>query len=450
MDGQKNSSDLYGRGDVLKLILPLIIEQVLAISIGLADTMMVSSVSEEAMSAVSVVDSINILLINIFSALATGGTIIIARHLGSGENKLANKAAGQLFIAVFALSAIVAAGAVISNEHLLRFVYGNLEEDVMTNCVKYFFWSALSYPFLALYNAGAAILRSENRSKVTMYVSIGSNVINVAGNAVLIYGFSLGVTGAAVASLVSRAAGAAASILLVSKGKIGPVRINGIRDFIPDLSMIRRILRIGVPTGLENGMFQVGKILVQRIVTLGGTVSMAANSATSSLANMLLIPASAIGLGLITISGQCLGAGRVEEAKMHTKKLVINAYVMTGVLSATLLLTQKWIFMVYNLSEQTTNLASVLITSYAIASSVLWPISFVLPNTLRAAGDVSFTMRVSMLSMWIFRIGFSYFFYYVLGLGTLSVWLAMYCDWIVRVSFFIPRISGDKWLKHKV
>ncbi|MBE6550836.1 MAG: MATE family efflux transporter [Ruminococcaceae bacterium] len=451
MDNSLQTADkpLFDRRAVVKLILPLIIEQFLGVAIGLADTMMVSSVSEAAMSAVSVVDSVNLLLITIFSALATGGAIITSRHIGSGEKDLARKAASQLVTAVAFLSVILSAVTVILNKTILTTVYGALSEDVLAFSMKYFFWSAMSYPFIAVFNAGAAILRSQGRSSVTMYVSAASNIINVAGNAILIYVFDLDVVGAAIASLISRAAGAVVTMYILSR-RNGQVYFSNIRDFIPDIPMILRILRIGVPTGLENGMFQIGKILVQGIVTLGGTSSIAANSAANSLASVLLIPPAAVGLGLVTISGQCLGAGRVEETRAHTKRLVLFSNLSVAVLGTLLLIFRGPVFYVFNLSPETTQIANVLITTYCIVTMIMWPEAFVLPNTLRAAGDVRFTMMTSVISMWTARIGLSYIFFYFFHLGTLSVWLAMYCDWIVRVALFIPRFMGKKWLSHKV
>ena len=412
---------LFDRKAVIRLILPLIIEQLLGVSIGLADTLMVSSVSEEAMSAVSVVDTVNILIITIFSALATGGAIITSRHIGSGEKDLARKAASQLVTAVAALSLLLGAVTIILNRTILT----------------------------AVYNAGAAILRSQGRSSATMYISAAANIINVIGNAVLIYVFHLDVVGAAIASLVSRAAGAVATMYILSR-KGGDVRFDNIRDFFPDISMIVRILRLGIPTGLENSMFQIGKILVQGIVTLGGTASIAANSAANSLASVLLIPPAAVSLGLVTISGQCLGAGRVEETRAHTKKLLLFSNLAVAVLGTLLLIFRGPVFDIFNLSQETTEIANVLITTYCIVTMIMWPEAFVLPNTLRAAGDVRFTMMTSIISMWTARIGLSYIFFYFFHLGTLSVWLGMYCDWIVRVALFIPRFMGEKWLRHKV
>ncbi|MEA4833220.1 MAG: MATE family efflux transporter [Oscillospiraceae bacterium] len=443
------SKQIFPRPAVIKLVLPLIVEQFLAISIGLADSVMVASVGEDAMSAISVVDSINILLINIFAALATGGAIIASQYLGRNDEASARKAAKQLISATFLLSIVIAVLSLCLNEWLLRSIFGRTEESVMRYCVKYFFWSALSYPFIAVYNGGAAILRSMGNSKSTMFVSVAVNIINVCGNALLIYGFSMGVSGAAIASLAARAVGAAA-VLLILRDPHKPIYIDSLNGFIPEFCMTKRILSLGIPTGLENGMFQVGKILVQRLVTLGGTSAIAANAATGSLANMLLIPASAIGLALITINGQCVGAGEYRQAKNHTKKLMICSYISIAALAFICIIFMGPLLTLYNLKPDTTILTKQLLTTYCIASSLMWPMAFVLPNTLRAAGDVKFTMRVSVFSMWIFRIGFAYLFVYIFNLGTLSVWLAMYCDWVVRSSFFLPRILGTKWMSHRV
>ena len=305
---------MFSRRDLWRLILPLVIEQLLAVTIGMADTVMVASVGEAAVSGISLVDSVNILLINIFSALATGGAIIAAQYIGREDRENACAAAKQLLLASTAVSLVIMAGCMFFQRPLLTLIFGQIEPLVMDNANTYFFLSALSYPFLAVYNSGAALFRSMNNSKISMVTSVGMNLINIAGNALTIYGFHMGVTGAGLSSLISRAAGAAAMLVLLQNPH-NLIHIEHI--WKPELRprMIRNILQIGIPNGLENGMFQIGKILVQSLIASFGTAAIAANAVASSVASLAQIPGGAIGLGMITVVGQCVGARDYRQAR---------------------------------------------------------------------------------------------------------------------------------------
>ena len=435
--------------DLRKLILPLIVEQFLAVTIGMADTIMVASTGEAAMSSVSLVDAINILLINIFSALATGGAIVASQYLGREDNKRANVAAKQLLLVTTAMSVFIMAVCLIGRNPILDLIFGKIEPEVMDNCRVYFFWSALSYPFLAVYNAGAALYRSMGNSKVSMLTSTLMNAINIAGNALLIFGFHMGVAGAAIASLFARMVGAVLITCLL-RFKPHVIQLEAVfkLDFQPE--MIKNILKFGVPTGLENGMFQIGRLMTQGLVATFGLTATTANAIGMSLSAFPQIPGTAIGLAMVTVVGQCIGARRQEEAKRYTLKLTGLAYLAMGALNLVMLALLPVVIGIYNPSPATAALARELML-YCIACTILlWPASFVLPNGLRAAGDVRFTMTVSIVSMWVFRIGFSYLLAKGLQMGVLGVWIAMTIDWAFRILCFAIRFFRGKWMNKQL
>lgn len=440
---------MFTAKDLRKLILPLIVEQFLAVTIGMADTIMVASTGEAAMSSVSLVDAINILLINIFSALATGGAIVASQYLGREDNKRANVAAKQLLLVTTAMSAFIMAVCLIGRNPILDLIFGKIEPEVMDNCRVYFFWSALSYPFLAVYNAGAALYRSMGNSKVSMLTSTLMNAINIAGNALLIFGFHMGVAGAAIASLFARMVGAVLITCLL-RFKPHVIQLEAVfkLDFQPE--MIKNILKFGVPTGLENGMFQIGRLMTQGLVATFGLTATTANAIGMSLSAFPQIPGTAIGLAMVTVVGRCIGARRQEEAKRYTLKLTGLAYLAMGALNLVMLALLPVVIGIYNPSPATAALARELML-YCIACTILlWPASFVLPNGLRAAGDVRFTMTVSIVSMWAFRIGFSYLLAKGLQMGVLGVWIAMTIDWAFRILCFAIRFFRGKWMNKQL
>lgn len=440
---------MFSRKQLARLIIPLVIEQVLAVTIGMADTMMVASVGEAAVSGISLVDSINILLINVFSALATGGAVVASQYLGRREEKNARIAAKQLVYATLALSAGIMILSLVTRNGLLRLIFGQISDDVMQNAQIYFLLSALSYPFLAVYNSGAALFRSMGNSKVSMYTSALMNLVNVVGNAILIFGAHMGVAGAATATLVSRILGAVIMMLLLRNREL-PIYIE--RMFHPEIhmGMIKNILRIGVPNGLENGMFQVGKILVQGLIATFGTAAIAANAVANNLACMAIIPGSAIGLAMITVVGQCVGANDFEQAKRYTLKLTGLTYVCMAALNLLILLSSSFLIGIYQLSPDTSRMAIELIVFHCFACAAIWPAAFTIPNGLRAANDVRFTMLTSIFSMWIFRIGFSYILGQWLNMGVLGVWVAMSIDWVFRAILFVVRLCRGKWMYRQI
>ena len=427
-----------------KLIIPLIIEQFLAVTIGMADTVMVASAGEAAVSAISLVDSITVLIVQVFASFATGGAVVSSQYLGRKDYASANIAAKQLLILSLVVSLSLMAVCLPSRGAIIRLIFGSIDADVMANAVTYFIFVLFSLPFLAVYNSCAALFRSMGNSKVSLAVSILMNIINICGNAYFIFGLGLGVTGAGLATMLSRIIGSLIMVVLISNRE-NSIFVYKLWKFEWKGDMIKRILRIGVPNGIEGSVFQVGKLLVQGITASFGTASLAANAIANSVGSFANIPGSALGLASITVVGQCVGAQQTDQAVYYSKKLLGYTYFAMGLIVAPIFFLATGIVQIFNLSAEATLMATQVIKTCMAASILFWPTAFTLPNFLRAAGDAKYTMVVSMFSMWVFRVGMSYLIAVQLGFGLLGVWYAMYIDWIFRSICFIVRFARGKW-----
>ncbi len=440
---------LFTNKTLRKLILPLIVEQVLSISVGMIDTMMISQCGEAAISGVSLVDMVNHWLITVLAALATGGAVIVSQYIGRKERDSACRAAGQLITVTTVISVCIAAICLFLRKPILSLLFGEIEDDVMGHALTYFRISAFSYPFLALYNACAALFRSIGNAKISMFVSLGMNVVNVVGNAILIFGCDLGVAGAAYATLFSRAAAAVVMfVLLYPEKNLVYLRAKAIFRF--DARDVLRILRIACPSGIENGIFQFGRVLVVSIIAGFGTTQIAANAVANNLDAMGCIAGQAMNLAMITVVGQCLGAGDTVQAEFYAHKLMKITYAATAAINLTIFANLGWILDIYDLSAEAWLLALVLICIHNGFAMVFWPLSFTLPNVLRAGGDVRFPMVVAVFSMIVFRIVFSVILGVWGGLGAVGVWIAMVFDWIFRTTNFVIRFKKGKWKTMKV
>lgn len=446
---EQKTSPLFSSQDLRRLILPLIAEQFLAVTVGMADTVMVANVGEAAVSGISIVDQINTLLIQVFAALATGGAVVASQYLGRRDRENAVASAKQLFYVTLVLSCAIGAVCVAFNAQLLHAIYGSVEPDVMREAETYFWISALSYPFIAVYNAGAALFRSMGNSRVSLAAALMMNIINIGGNAALIYGFGWGVAGAATASLFSRLA-AAVLVVGLLMNRAHPIYFDRLWQPCYDAGMVKSILRVGVPTGLENGMFQIGKLLVAGIITAYGTSSITANAICNNISSINNIPGSAIGLAAVTVVGQCIGAGDTAQARSYARRLLGLTHLTMFLTSAAVFLFSPFMVEFYAMQAATTSLALRIIRINCVFCALIWPPSFMLPQALRAAGDAKYPMVVSMFSMWIFRVGFSVVLGTWMGLGLMGVWFAMFIDWVVRDIFFIARFLSGKWLTKKV
>ena len=383
-DASTTSRPLFNRQQLISLFLPLVAEQALSISIGLADTLMVSSVGEAAVSGVSLVDSFNVLMIQLLSALATGGAVVASQYIGHREPKRAKASAAQIMFIMISLSVVTAV------------------------------------------------------------------IVAVGRHAILIYGFGMGVMGAATASLVSRMIACFTVMFLLQKPDCA-LRIDHLTDLKPDLDLIKRILKVGIPAGIENGMFQIGKLSVSSLTSTLGTAAIAANAVAGNISSFLNVPASAVGIGALTVVGQCLGAGEKAQAKRYSRLLLLTAYAGDWVMNLSgLFFLNKLALSWFNLSPDAYGMALELMVWFNAVSLILWPSSFTLPNILRAAGDAAFTMTVSVISMWVFRVAFCYLMVLKFHCGLLFIWLGMFLDWAMRSLFFCVRFVRGRWMEQKV
>lgn len=443
---QDRSHYLFSNRELANLIGPLVIEQLLAVFVGMADSIMVANVGEAAVSGVSLVDNIMILIINIFAALATGGAVVAGQYIGRKDEKSACKAATQLvwFVSLSAVAIMIL--VYFGKDIILNQVFGHITAEVKGHADIYLLIVTASIPFIALYNGGAAIFRAMGNSQVSMRVSLLMNAINVTGNAILVFGLRIGTAGVAIPTLISRMVAAIViTVLLCNQTRI--LHIERTLKIRFDGRMIRKILAIGVPNGLENSMFQLGKILVLSLVSTFGTYAIAANAVSNAIALFQILPGMAISLAITTVISQCVGANDYEQVHYYLKKLLAIIYVAMVGTVALIFLVLPLILKAYNLSDQTAAAATNIIHFHGISAMIIWPLSFALPAAYRAAGDAKACMYTSIVSMWIFRIGFSYLVGKYMGLGVFGVWVAMVIDWVVRAICFIIRYFNGKW-KH--
>ena len=434
---------------IRNLLIPVVLEQLLNSIMGTADTMMVSNVGSAAISAVSLVDSINVLVIQAFSALAAGGAIVCAQYIGQRNKEKANESARQVLFIITAISAAVSLLCLVFQKPLLRLIFGSVEAEVMRASETYFFYTALSFPFIAAYDSAASIFRAQDNTKGPMLISMISNVMNIAGNAVMIWGFHMGVAGAALSTLISRVFCAVVVLIQLRKDRQEIV----VRDYIrirPNWSMIKRILGIGIPSGVENSMFQLGKLAIQSTVSTLGTAAIAAQAMTNILENLNGIAAIGVGVGLMTIVGQCLGAGRQDEAVYYIKKLCVIAEVIIIISCLGVFALTKPITILGGMEKESADMCFHMMMWITIVKPLVWIMAFIPGYGLRAAGDVKFSMITSCCTMWVCRFCLCVFLIRRLGFGPMGVWIGMFADWTVRSIIFTWRFHSRKWLQHKV
>ena len=436
---------------IRNLLIPVVLEQLLNSIMGTADTMMVSNVGSAAISAVSLVDSINVLVIQAFSALAAGGAIVCAQYIGQRNKEKANESARQVLFIITAISVAVSLFCLVFQKPLLRLIFGSVEEKVIRASEIYFFYTALSFPFIAAYDSAASIFRAQDNTRGPMTISMISNVMNIAGNAIMIWAFHMGVAGAALSTLISRIFCAVVVLIQLRKEREGQEIV--VRDYFkirPNWSMIKRILGIGIPSGVENSMFQLGKLAIQSTVSTLGTAAIAAQAMTNILENLNGIAAIGVGVGLMTIVGQCLGAGRKDEAVYYIKKLCVIAEIVVLTSCLIVFALTKPVTILGGMEKESADMCFHMVMWITIMKPLVWTMAFVPGYGLRAAGDVKFSMITSCCTMWACRFCLCVFLIRVMGFGPMGVWIGMFADWTVRSIIFTWRFHSRKWLQHKV
>lgn len=446
---QEKPTIQFDRKQLVKLCLPLIVEQILAVTVGMADMIMVSGAGEAAVSGVSLVNTISNLLIYVFEALAAGGTVVAAQAIGAKKEKTANRVANQLILVCAVTAIVIAAVCLALNRQILGLIYGNVEAAVMENAVIYFYITAFSFPFLSVYYGATALFRAMGNTKLSMYISAIMNIMNIIGNAAFVYGYHMEIAGVGLSTLISRAFAAVVVIQMLRNQSL-QIHIDRHLRLGYDWSTIKKILQIGIPSGIDSAMFQIGKLFTQSLISSFGTASVAANAAASTIELLATIPASAMGLALTTVVGQCIGARDYDGVKVYTRKMMLSAYVMLWGLNIVILLMTPMIASWYNLSAEGDYLARQLIRYHSVCCMIAWPAAFTLPSVLRAAGDVKYVMVTSIGCMWILRIALAYVIGGYLGLGVLGVWIAMTIDWVGRCVCNIGRLKFGNWRKETV
>lgn len=440
---------LFSNKALVALLIPIVVEQLLNSFMGMIDTMMVSNVGSEALSGVSLVDSVNNLIVQLFSAMATGAAIVCSHYVGMRDKEGANNAAKQVVISVGVIALVITVFGIIFKRQILGIIFGQIEPGVMENAVIYFFFTALSYPFLALFSAGSAIFRSCGNSRYPMTVSVISNVINIIGNYILIFTFDMGVTGAAIATLISRIFCMVAVYVALAKPR-QDIMVNDYMNIRPDWSLIKTILAIGIPSGIENSMFQFGKLAIQSTVSTMGTAVIAAQAMTNILEGLNGIFGLGVGMCLMTVVGQCMGAGRKEEARYYIIKLCIIAEVGITISCLLVYAMLRPVTVIAGMESTSAALCIEMMTAITIVKPLIWTGSFVPAYGLRAAGDVRFSMTTSIITMWGCRVALCIFLVRTYNMGPMAVWYGMFADWALRSVIFFSRFLSGKWMKKEV
>ena len=455
-----HSAPLFSGRALFSIIFPLILQQILSITIGTADSMMVARAGEAAVSGVSLVNTLDTLLVLVFTSLVSGGSVVVSQALGRKDFTGARTAAKQLLYASTGIALLVSVTVILCRHPLLNLLFGAVEADVMQSALGYVFFVALSFPFLAIESANAASFRAMGNSMISLLVSLMMNLINIGGNALFILVFEWGAIGAAVATLIARIVGATVLTILLHSKK-NAVYLEKLLHYKPDFRVIRSILHIGVPNGIENGMFQFGKLLTQTLISTMPTAAIAANAVANTLANIQYMTGAAFSNTMVTVVGRCIGAEEKEQAKRYARLLTVLEYLALFIMALVTVIFAKPLIAVYDLSPDSSALAYRLILYHSICAVLVWPIAFTLPSAFRASSDVRFPLVVSMFSMWTFRVALSYVFaqetvslfglitFPGLGMGVMGVWVAMTVDWLFRMVMFIWRFVSGKWLTVK-
>lgn len=440
---------MFSNKELKRMIIPLFLERFLVVLVGMADTLIVSYAGDAAVSGVSLVNQFNNIFICLFTALASGGTVVVSQYIGRKSNDSAGESASQLLMFSTIFSVLLSILVLIGNERMLRLMFGKVEDSVMSSCVTYLRISAYSYPALAVYNSGAAMFRSLGKTNVTMYLSAASNIINVVGNLIGVFILHAGVAGVAYPTLIARTFTAVViTILCFQRNNKVFYRCKWIFQWDGDL--MKRILKIAIPNGMENGVFQLVKVSLSSIVALFGTYQIAANGVAQTIWSMASLAGTTMGPVFITVIGQCMGNGDTDAADEYYKKLLKITLLFSFTWNILILLLTPLFMKFYALEQQTKQLVILLVVIHNLFNTIAYPFSSPLSEGLRAAGDVKFTMYVTVISTIAVRLLLSWILGIVLQMGAVGITIAMVCDWIFRAFVFIWRQRSGKWKKCRV
>ncbi len=440
---------MFTQKDLRRLVLPIFLDQLLLAGVGIVSTLLLSYAGEAAVSAVSLVEMLNVLIISLLLAVSTGGTVVLAQIIGSKRLEFAQKAAGQLMVLTLIVAFVFVAFVLVLGQPILNLLFGSVDPDVMRAARIYFIISSLSYPFMALYNSSAGMFRAMGNSRIPMLGSMILNISSVIGFGLAIFIFKAGITGVAIASLTSRVI-ASLFLLRLNFNPELMVSLDKKRLFIWDKVLIQRIIQVALPNSIENGVTQLGRVFLASIIALFGTAQITANGIVNSLGAFALSYSMALVFASVTVVGQCVGAKEYEQARLYAKKLMRQGQLVTLVLAVLEILLLPLLLKFYTISDEARTLTYQVMILHNTIAVLFWTPGFMLASSLRAAGDARFTMMVSLTAMFIFRIPAAYLFAVVLDFGVMGVMMAMGVDWFYRFTINQIRLKGDKWLNSLV
>ncbi|MNW35359.1 MATE family multidrug exporter [compost metagenome] len=434
---------------IIAIIIPILVDQAFIILMSLLNTAMVSSSGVAAVSAVSMVDSLNIFLINVFVAVATGGTVIVAQYKGSGNLEMVSRAASQAISAVAILSILLSSFVIVFHTPTLNLLFGNADADVLQNAKIYLIGSCISYPFIAIFQAVSGVLRGVAETRACLRLSLIMNLTFLGLNVLLITIFNMGVRGLIISMILARVLGMVTSLIYLLKYN-QTLRFKIKNALSIDFSMLKKIMFIGLPFAAEQMFFNGGKLLTQTFIVQLGTFAITVNAISGSIALVYQIGSQALSIAVVTVVGQCIGRRDIQDARKFIKSFLGLSTVFFIIGIVVLLPLFPLLMKLFSPPEEIISTIFALTLLNAIAQPFLWSCSFILPSALRAAGDSSFTSISSLLTMWLFRVILGYFLGITLNFGIMGVWVAMVAEWGIRGMIFAWRFRGDKWYAHKL
>ena len=475
MGTAKKKYTLFTARQLLWLVLPIVIEQIFSTSLGFFDSLMVSNmpaaqaVRSNASNAIGNVDYVNNLIIQLFSAFASGGAIVTSQALGAGDRVRANKVAKQLLALVVCISLGVGVFCLGLNRPLLKLLYGNVDSSTFSYQRTYFYVTAASFPFIGLFNACAALLRAQRKGFSTMASAAMSCVVNIGLNAVFLFVLDMGVLGAGLATLFCRAIPAVFMLALLSReGNV--VRVRVFERFRFDRAMITSILRLAVPSGVESALFQLGKLMTNTFVNAGvyatgaksitGVDEMGAlihiniqangNTIANQINNFASVVGGGVGTSCLTVIGQSVGAGDLDQVKYYMKRMFVISYVANGLCVGTIIALMPLLTQLYGYAEQAKAIGRQCLYFCLTLQLFTYPLSFTAPGILKATSDVKYVMYSAVISMFTMRVSLAFLlttdmFPGMPELGAMGYWIGMCSDWVLRSILFSARLLSGRW-----
>lgn len=450
MEAIDSKPPLFTNRSLFNMTLPVALDALLALVAGLLDSAMVSSSGEAAVSGISLVDSINVMFVVLFTGLGVGGAVVTTQYIGSRNYAQARASANHLVYLSAGVATAIMVVLLCFVPQMLELVYGSIATDVFGYAKTYFYITLLSYPFYAIGTTVAALLRCMAKNRQSTTLTTGVNLLNFLGNALFVYGLDMSVAGAALSTTLSRVFFAAVGLALLHRKK-DPVYFEGLLRFRIDRKMMKRIFSVGMTASVQNGLFQFGKVLLSSLISTFGTVFIAVHSVAFSILNFGWTLVGTYSTVALTVVGQCIGAGEPEQAKRNTNKLLAAGTVTLLISFGLLFLFRDYVVQLFDFNQETLELSAYYVGTGALFTvASLYSYSFAPASAFRAAGDLYFPLIVTIGSMFVFRVGLSYLLATVFHMGLMSVWIGMFADWVFHSIINIIRMRSGKWLRKKL